>query len=73
LAGAPRRNSLGAGIPGGTGRFLPGENAHGLAEADASTGILAPIAAAPVLAIYLAAALAAAAATLDCRPVPLPS
>ena len=44
--------NLGAGLFGDAGRFLPGQAAHGLAQASQAGTILAPVAAAALLVAY---------------------
>ncbi len=44
--------NLGAGLLGDAGRFLPGQAAHGLAQASQAGAILAPVAAAALLVAY---------------------
>ena len=52
--------NLGAGLVGDAGRFLPGQAAHGLAQASQAGTILAPVAAAALLMAYTLVAAGAA-------------
>ena len=52
--------NMGAGLLGDAGRFLPGQAAHGLAQASQAGAILAPAAAAGLLLSYVLVATGAA-------------
>ncbi len=61
--------NLGAALLGDGGRFLPGQAAHGLAQASQAGPLLAPAAGAVVLVAYAVAAAAAAVVRMDRRDV----
>jgi ABC-2 type transport system permease protein len=65
--------NLAAGFLGDASRYLPGQAAHGLANATAAGDLLSPVAAAGLMSTFASVAVAAAVATLTRRELELPA